>query len=333
MKKRIQLIGLLEKPLSNLWLRVVVAFIIAYSVLVGLSVLEQKIPETLLEQKTTEKENVCSPEDSDWLCLAKQLLLVCKVQLLLVCKVENIEGFALLLGASLYMLEGLERRQRIIYEAWQIVDNAAGAKVSTSHARVKALEVLNNYGVAMRRLNAPNADLTDIELANAKLYDAKLTKAELTGAELTGADLTKANLAGANLNTAKLAKALLIRANLSETDLSIADLRHADLRLSNLSRAQLIGANLTGANLTSANLTGSDFRYAKLNGANLKHADFTGADLTDANLNSADLTGADLTSANLEGISWNQHTKWKNARGLDKAENVPDALRQKLGLA
>ncbi|NEQ60471.1 MAG: pentapeptide repeat-containing protein [Moorea sp. SIO4A1] len=313
-----------EKCLSNIWLRVVLSFIIAYLFLVILSVLEQRITKKFFESKTTETEQVCSPQDSLWECLEKQLSFVCKV--------DNLEGFALLFGASLYMLEGLERRQRIIYEAWQIVDNAAGAGVATSHARVKALEVLNNYGVSMRGLDAPKADLTDIDLANAILHQATLNDTELTGANLTGADLTKANLARANLNTAKLSKALLIRANLSKTNLSITELRNADLRNADLSGANFMGADLTGADLTSANLTGSDFRYAKLNGTNLKHADLSGADLTDANLNGMDLTGADLTSANLEGISWNQHTKWTNARGLDKAENVPDALRQQLGL-
>ncbi|NEO13887.1 MULTISPECIES: pentapeptide repeat-containing protein [unclassified Moorena] len=247
-----------------------VALIIAYLVLVVLS---------LLQQKTTQTEQVCSSKDSVLSCLAKQLLFVCTV--------DNLEGFALLFGASFYILESPERRNRIIYEAWQIVDNAAGTGVSTSYARVEALEVLNKYGVSMRGLDAPKADLTDIDLANAILNKATLNDAELSGANLTGADLTKANLAGANLRVANLAKALLMEANLSKTDLSIADLRSAIL-----SRANLSGANLSGA----------------------------------------DLSGADLTSADLKGILWDRQTKWKNARGLDQAENMPDALRQKLGL-
>ncbi|NEO65539.1 MAG: pentapeptide repeat-containing protein [Moorea sp. SIO4G2] len=265
------MIGLLEKRLSNTWFRVVVALIIAYSALVGLS---------LLQQKTTQTEQVCSSKDSVLSCLAKQLLFVCTV--------DNLEGFALLFGASFYILESPERRNRIIYEAWQIVDNAAATGVSTSYARVEALEVLNKYGVSMRGLDAPNADLIEIDLGNAKLHQATLNDAELTGANLTEADLNKANLAGANLRGAKLAQALLIIANLSKTDLSIADLSNADLR---------------------------------------------NADLSGANLSGADLSGANLSGTNLEGILWDRQTKWTNARGLDKAENMPDALRQQLGLA
>ena len=137
-----------EKYLSNIWLRVVLSFIIAYLFLVGLSVLEQRITETSLEKnktetslekKTTEAEQVCLTEDSVHKCFAKQLLLVCKV--------DNLEGFALLFGASLYMLEGLERRKRIIYEAWQIVDNAAGSGVATSHARLTySRRQIRDYG-------------------------------------------------------------------------------------------------------------------------------------------------------------------------------------------
>ncbi|NEO72706.1 pentapeptide repeat-containing protein, partial [Moorena sp. SIO3H5] len=182
-----------------------VALIIAYLALLALS---------LLQQTTTQTEQVCSSKDSVLSCWAKRLLFVCTV--------DNVEGFALLFGASFYILESPERKQKIIYEAWQIVDNAAGSGVPTSPARVIALQDLNNYGVSMRGLDAPNADLIEIDLGNAKLHEATLNDAELTGANLTGADLTKANLTGANLRVAKLAKALLIRANLSNTDLNIA---------------------------------------------------------------------------------------------------------------
>ncbi|NEP00399.1 MAG: pentapeptide repeat-containing protein [Symploca sp. SIO2E9] len=298
-EKRIQaiaflekLLAFLEKLLAHLPLRVALALTTAFLTLLGL---------TLLEQQTTgdQDKKVCLPQEEFLSCSEKQLLLVLKV--------DNLEGFSILFGVSFYVLESLERRKRTIYEAWQIVDNAAGARVPTSPARVKALEDLNSYGVSMRGLDAPKSDLIEINLANAKLHQATLNEAELTGANLTGADLNQANLIRADLKVANLSEALLIRAKLSKANLSGANLSNADLRLSHLD-----GANLSEANLSGANLSGANLKLSNLSGANL--------------------SGANLSGANLEDISCSQRTSWKNVKGLEKVENMPEALRQQLGL-
>jgi hypothetical protein len=64
-----------------------------------------------------------------------------------------------------------------------------------------------------------------------------------------------------------------------------------------------------------------------LSGANL-----SGANLSRANLSRADLSGAYLSGANLENIFWDKDTKWENVQGLETADNVPEALKQQLGL-
>ncbi len=78
-----------------------------------------------------------------------------------------------------------------------------------------------------------------------------------------------------------------------------------------------VGMFLTSADLTSANLTS----------ANLTSANLTSATLWDAILTNANLTGADLKE-----ITWNKETKWDGVKGLETARNVPEALKQQLGL-
>ncbi|MEP0811919.1 pentapeptide repeat-containing protein [Coleofasciculus sp. FACHB-SPT9] len=125
---------------------------------------------------------------------------------------------------------------------------------------------------------------------------------------------------------------------LSGANLSGADLSGADLSGADLSRANLIGANLIGANLSRANLRG-----ALLRGANLSRADLSGVILSRANLSRANLSRADLSrailsrvnlsGANLEHIFWEKYTNWENIRNLATAKNVPEALKQQLGLS
>jgi hypothetical protein len=164
------------------------------------------------------------------------------------------------------------------------------------------------------------ADLIDVGLSDADLRDAKLS-----GANLIDASLTDANLSGANLSDADLSGANLSDADLTGANLSDADLRGADLSGANLSGADLSGADLSGANLSDAYLGYSDLGDGFLDGAN-----FSGADFSNANLNRADFGdgfGADLTN-----ISWNKYTSWEDVRGLVTVKNVPEALKQQLGL-
>ncbi|MBD1879964.1 pentapeptide repeat-containing protein [Coleofasciculus sp. FACHB-T130] len=129
----------------------------------------------------------------------------------------------------------------------------------------------------------------------------------------------------------------LSRANLNGAYLRDANLNGADLSGANLSRANLNGADLIDADLSGADLSGADLSGAYLNGAYLSGANLSGANLGDAHLNEADLNGtnlsrADLIGADLDDISWDKYTKWENVQNLETAENVPEALKQRLGL-
>jgi uncharacterized protein YjbI with pentapeptide repeats len=184
-------------------------------------------------------------------------------------------------------------------------------------------------------------------LRGANLIGTNLIGANLIGADLRGTYLSRADLIGANLSRADLRGADLRGTYLSGADFSCVDLRNADLRGAYLSGADFRAANLRGASLShadlrGADLSGADLRVANLRGAYLSHADLSGADLSSAYLSSAylihadlrgtDLRGADLRGADLENISWGEYRKWENVRWLETAQNVPEVLKQELGL-
>ncbi|MDJ0798082.1 MAG: pentapeptide repeat-containing protein [Calothrix sp. MO_167.B12] len=279
--------------LDIVWFRVFLAIIIAYFLMLTFSHIEQ----------WNKGKIVCQSQDSLLQCFYKQALSVIEL--------NNIEGFSILAAATLYLLESRERRRNTIYEAWQVVDNAAAANVSTSYARIKALKDLNQYGVSLKALDVPNADLNEIDLAGAdlrmanlsyanliyaNLREANLNDAQLEGANLSRAILKDANLKFANLNGAQLEGASLARANLSNTDLGGANLGGADLRgailkCADLNGVQLEVANLTGAKLEGTQLEGADLSDAKLEGANLNNAYLLHANMTRANIKNADFRG------------------------------------------
>lgn len=305
-KLREKLKGLLD----IVWFRVLLAIVIAYLLMLTFSHIEQwnkQIP-------------VCQSQDSLLKCFYKQALSVIEL--------NNIEGFSILAAATLYLLESRERRRNTIYEAWQVIDNAAAANVATSYARIKALKDLNKYGVSLKALDVPGADLNGIDLAGADLSMANLSHANLTYANLKEANLSDAQLEGANLcrailreanlkfaslNSAQLEGANLCHANLSNADLGGANLGGADLRgaileFADLNGVQLEVANLTGADLEGAQLEGADLRDAKLEGVNLKNAYLLHANLTGANLRNADLKNVqDICVEQIKAAqNWNQ---------------------------
>jgi uncharacterized protein YjbI with pentapeptide repeats len=212
---------------------------------------------------------------------------------------QSAETMAIAGGIARYLMEAPDRKQRKHYEAWQVIDNAAAAKVPTSYARVNALQDLNDDGVSLQGLDVPGADLSGIILKGANLK----------GADLNGVNLINANLEGANLCGVKLINAKLQGANLSGADLGGADLRLADLINANLSgvnlgdavlaRANLSGVNLSDAVLTRANLEASDLRLADLSGADLRLANLAETVLIRTNLKRANLKRANLSGANL----------------------------------
>jgi uncharacterized protein YjbI with pentapeptide repeats len=216
--------------------------------------------------------------------------------------------------------------------------------------------------------NLSNANLNQADLSSAILLGANLSDAQLSSTDLSHADLCRADLSGADLSHAivkgsNLSDSILFNTNLNNAVLIAADLSYAKLNGARLNDAQLNHAILLGADLSTVTLRGSKLNDADISGVNLNYADLSEADLTDtmllgsdlsfANLNHANLCGsnisgvillgadlsnanlcntilggADFSEANLKGIKWNENPQWEDVRGLEKAVNVPQELKQ-----
>ena len=204
---------------------------------------------------------------------------------------------SVIMAIFILLTEADERKEKAIYEAWNISNSA---KNEQSGVLILALERLNKEKYSLSGIDAPNTDLRRINLTGANLRTVNFRGANLKEANLRGANLLRADLNKIKLRSSDLEGVLLMEANLEEANLTLTNLKGADLWAANLVKADLTGANLTGADLTGANLTNAKLEGANLTNAQLKDANLTGADLTGANLTNAQLKGANLESANLE---------------------------------
>lgn len=219
------------------------------------------------------------------------------------------------------------------------------------------LRVANLSGAYLRAANLSRTDLrvTDLssaDLAYANLSFAKLNSARLNSANLSNADLTEANCVLAKIDSANLSSANLSRAHFFSANLSKADLSGANLRESKFTQADLSGANLSGANLIESDFFRANLSKANLSGATLVSSNFFGANLSKANLSetdlgeskffgvnfsAADFTGSNLSKvsffgANLEKICWSSATVWPDKAKVANAQNIPEELKQELGI-
>jgi hypothetical protein len=97
---------------------------------------------------------------------------------------------------------------------------------------------------------------------------------------------------------------------------------------------EIVGKFLSGAYFNEAYLTATPLGNANFSGANLSGANLSGIYLSGYDTN---LSGANLSGANLENIRWGKETSgektnWKDVRGLETAENVPEELKRQLGI-
>jgi Pentapeptide repeats (8 copies) len=100
--------------------------------------------------------------------------------------------------------------------------------------------------------------------------------------------------------------------SLAYLNLQSCTLRCQDLDGANMDRVSLVKANLEGANMVKTSLV---------------KANLEGASLVKARLDLARLDGANLTRTNLSHVCWDEHTRWRCARNLHKAINLPSALK------
>ena len=228
---------------------------------------------------------------------------------------------------------------------------------------------LNLSGADLSGADLSGVDLSGVDLSGANLSCVILSDAKLNGTKLNGAKLNGAKLSG--VYVIQLSSDELISSEQGSPDLSNADLSNAELfntnlsganlRGANLENARLLGTNLEGAQLFGANLSGNriwgdmpwkwdkksfgEFRGPNLSGADLSYANLSGTDLSGANLSGASLEGATLEGADLSdtrfirlrpailgNIMWNEKTVWPSSEEVAKANNIPEALKQQLGI-
>ncbi|MCU0544817.1 MAG: pentapeptide repeat-containing protein [Oscillatoriaceae cyanobacterium Prado104] len=221
--------------------------------------------------------------------------------------------------------------------AWRFLNGANLSGANLGGANLSAVDLVgadlshsNLYRVHLYGADLTYANLSGSILSGADLCEAYLGSADLNGANLYDADLRGADFSDADLSSTKLISANLIGANLCNANLNSADLSGANLSSTHLNDANLSGANLSGANLSGANLSGADLSGANLSGANLGRACLNYADLSDTTLRRAIIR--DLTDRTFGDIEWDENTNWESVRGLDTAVNVPEALKQQLGM-
>lgn len=211
--------------------------------------------------------------------------------------------------------------------------------------RARTLSILRRFEDDAKRKSSVISFLLETEIigkAKLNLSGANLSRTDLSGAflyevNLSGANLEEANLSEALLDEANFSSANLSRANLSRANLSRADLRWANFSEANLSEAKLGETHLSWANLSRANLSEANLNEALLDRANLSEANLSNiklnrATLSETNLTGADLSGADLTGAFLLDIEWGRHTQWPDPAEVAKAKNIPQFLKQQLGI-
>ncbi|MEH2361045.1 pentapeptide repeat-containing protein [Nostoc sp.] len=202
-----------------------------------------------------------------------------------------------------------------------------GANLSEANLRSVSLSHAD-----LCRADLSGADLSHSILNGTNLSDTILFSTNLSNAILIAADLSYAKLNGAKLNNARLNGAMFLGADLSGVDLSRVILNEADLSGVILSEADLSGADITDAILFGTDLSYANLNSANLSGSNLSGAILNGADLSHSNLSYAILGGADLSDANMEKMTWGKKQQWEDVRGLETAVNVPEGLKEELGL-
>jgi len=190
----------------------------------------------------------------------------------------------------------------------------------------------NFIEASFSRANLNRADLSGANFRGANLIDTQLINTQLINTNFKEANLSNANLSNADLRGADLRGTILRRTILRHAILINATLINAVLSGAKLSVANLRDVNLTNADLVKTSFSGADLRGANLSNANLRDANLRDANLRDTNLRGANLSGANLSGADLESVRWNKRTGWNNVKRLEKAKNVPDKLRQQLGL-
>ncbi|NEO86708.1 MAG: low-complexity protein [Spirulina sp. SIO3F2] len=138
---------------------------------------------------------------------------------------------------------------------------------------------------------------------------------------------------GRDLSYAELSYANLRNINLTYAHFSFTNLSHTDLRNTHFNYTNFREANLSYADVRNAYFIHTDLRKTNLSHADLSYIDLSHANLRDADLSSTKLKEANLSESSLNITTWNSETQWANAKGLETAKNIPEALMQQPAFA
>jgi len=171
-----------------------------------------------------------------------------------------------------------------------------------------------------------------VKTVGCHLHDTDLIGVDLSGVDLSGANFRRAELFESNFSNAKLVTSDFSEARISWSNLSNADFCGANLERTCLQRSSLSRASFVRANLSRASLESADLSESNLSHANLTEANLSGDTGNFFPRQSTDLSRVRLSNTNLSDIQFNEEMEWRDVTGLDTAKNVPDALKQQLGL-
>lgn len=249
---------------------------------------------------------------------------------------DKADSIAIITAAVIFIWEVRTRKKREHYEAWQMISSPKG-NLSGSE-RVQALKDLNQDGISLSRINLSKSDLSRVNLSWGNISEVNFEEANLSLANFRDSFLIRYNFCKATLFGSDLRNCALYEANLEGADLSFSSLKGANLASANLKGANLWGANLKGADLRGANLENADLRDTNLEDSDLRKAILKKAmfgrhrNFGIETFQIGNLATYKMTEASFKNIKWDDSTDWEGVEGLEATNNVPNELRQKLGI-
>lgn len=157
---------------------------------------------------------------------------------------EYLGTFSVLVAVIFYFSESGDRLRQKHYQAWQVINTAAGK--GGSGGRIDALQELNQDHVALTGVEVSSAFLQSIQLRGAQLSRCDFHASDLRNSSLTHAFLIYCNFQSANFRSANLSFA-----HLEDADFTNADLNGATLSSANLARATLERTDLRDSDFTN----------------------------------------------------------------------------------
>jgi len=267
-----------------------------------------------------ESGSVLAPKTSSrlWMILYRRLKTPAKV-------VETLGKFAIVVTVIQWLLEAPQRNNAAIFQAWQVINSAAGQ--AGSSGRVQALDELAQKHVDLEDLIIRGAVLKGLRLPRARLPFADFRDSKISNSDFHQADIVRGNFSHSELREDRFDGASLDRTDFSHSSFSKTSFvtvygsfwrEGAEQRSSGHTDTSLEGARFTHAQLwdcafESAFLAGTDFARAqvlvtkfidsRMDSANFSHAEISGSHFEGSNLYRTSFRGAALTCVSFRGAS------------------------------